>query len=180
MVYYWTTTEENLLREILQHRGLTYNNIYNMFNTIALHLFEKDNSLGGTPFYSNEFPLLTTGNKEARSLKGIKNHSIAIRKMDPDLPQVSIMVHYNENSDKYQVLKTTITEKMVDYIDALKPESIREDGHSLSGGRIIDDLSLNGGGVDEGSRYLNNITVNGINKQISNINNNNNGKNMER
>ena len=108
MGYMWTDVEINLLHLILQLRGLTQENIYKMFNTIALHLYEKSQVI---PYFTNKFPRLTEDNKEARTNNSILKRSFLLRKTYGNLQDASFT-----ETPNYEVYFHQILKKIVEYI----------------------------------------------------------------
>ena len=168
MVYRWTPTEENLLQLILEIEGLTFENIYNMFNTIALDLcLSQENS--EIPYYTRQFPQLSIVKEEARSRDAIKTHYYRLIRMFPNLKKYGSKEFFKETDELYQEFKRRITEKLKIYIRAGKNEQTSQE-HSLYGGGI-DDLSQYRGDHNNTSDFSssnnqNNQTVNDMNTQI--------------
>ena len=174
MVYRWTPTEENLLQLILEIEGLTFENIYNMFNTIALDLcLSQENR--EIPYYTRrQFPQLSIVTREARSRDAIITHYYRLVEMFPNLKKKGSNALYNETDDLYQKFKRQITEKLANYILAGENEQI-SDSHTLYGGGIDpekksnDDLSPYGGDHNNKSDFSssnNNQSVSDMNTQI--------------
>lgn len=167
MVYKWTTTEENLLQLILELEGLTFENIYNMFNTIALDLcLSQENR--EIPYYTRQFPQLSIVKQEARSRDAIKTHYYRLVRMFPNLKKFGSKALFNETDELYQESKRQITEKLKIYILAGENEQTSEE-HSLYGGGV-DDLSPYGGDHNNTLDFSssNNQTVNDMNTQTVN------------